>query len=296
MNDFGMSNFAKGWFTMKKLLVALAIVVLGGSGIAYGEFIDTFGSYAVGSAVNGQGGWTESGGSTNYKIAAAGVGGTRGVDNGTTGSVQLNWTGHPFKWSSLAVGDKVVVRMDFQANGAGTFDDDRTGWAMADNTAFASAYNFATQLDQSDGGGHRIVTYWRTAYGGGTQIKLSLASFGGLIVANDWYRSELDVTKLTATSARVDVSLVHLDAAGNPTGTPITGFVADTSALGANSPDPKYFTGDASDTMYPMFKNYSAIPGNVDNAYFNIVPEPSTIALAASGLAGLALLALRRRK
>jgi len=283
---------------MKKFLVALAVVLLGTCGIAYGEVIDNFDLYAVGSAVNGQGGWTESGGTTNYKIVAAGVGGTRGVDNGSTGSVQLNWTGQPFKWSSLAVGDKVVVRMDFQANGSATFDDDRTGWAMADNTGFISAYNFATQLDVSDGGGNAIVTYWRTVYGGGSQVKLALASFAGQIVANDWYRSEFSATKLGATSARIDVSLVHLDAAGNPTGTPITGFVADTSALGANAPDPKYFTGDASDTMYPMFKNYSATAGNVDNAYFNVVPvpEPSTIALAASGLVGLALLALRRRK
>jgi len=280
---------------MKKFLVALAVVLLGTCGIAYGEVIDTFDSYAVGSYVNGQGGWTDTGGAANYQVVAGGVAGTSGVNTGS-GSQQLNWTGHPFQWTTLAVGDKVVVRMDFQANGSATFNDDRTGWVMSESPSSSSSH-FGTQLDDSDDGGNKIVTYWRNS--SGTRVQIGIASFAGQIVASDWYRSEFIATKLGATAARIDVSLVHLDAAGNPTGTPITGFVADTSLLpSAQLPDNKYFTGTTSDTMYPMFKNYSSAVGNIDNAYFNIVPvpEPSMIALAASGLVGLALVALRRRK
>ena len=46
---------------------------------------------------------------------------------------------------------------------------------------------------------------------------------------NTWYRFEATITKLTDTSARIDVSLVELDGSGNPTGTPYTGTVDDTS-------------------------------------------------------------------
>jgi hypothetical protein len=46
-----------------------------------------------------------------------------------------------------------------------------------------------------------------------------------------------------------------------------------------------------------MYKNYSATAGNADNAYFAIIPEPSTLVLllVAGGL-GWAATAYRRRK
>ena len=77
---------------------------------------------------------------------------------------------------------------------------------------------------QNDG----IVTYWQD--GSGTLIQTPIVGLTG-IKANTWYRFLAEITKLTATSARIDVSLVELDAGGNPTGTSITGTVSDTSTM-----------------------------------------------------------------
>jgi len=110
---------------------------------------------------------------------------------------------------------------------------------------------------------------------------------------NAWYQIELGVTKLTATSARLDLEFWALDGSGNRTGgSPLVSHtVADTSdmsAYGVESPNAKYFNAT---TIWPAYKNYSTIDGNADNAYAQIVPEPATVALLTVG--GLILL---RRK
>ena len=60
-----------------------------------------------------------------------------------------------------------------------------------------------------------------------------------------------------------------LDASGNPTGTPITGSIADTSALASgHTPAAGYFTPTA---MYPSYKNYTAAAAPADNTCFEVV-------------------------
>jgi len=93
---------------MSRSLLIAAVVCLTTTGMAsayqLGPFTDSFDSYAAGSYVNGQGGWTDTGGN-NYKVVAGGgAGGTQGMDKGT-GSNQINWTGHPWDWGHLSVGD-----------------------------------------------------------------------------------------------------------------------------------------------------------------------------------------------
>jgi hypothetical protein len=262
-------------------LAAVAILIQGGwASAAIVTWTDNFDSYANGSYLNGQGGWTDTSGGNNYRfVAAGGVGGTQGVNEGG-GSQQMNWTAHPWDWAtSLAVGDKVIARMDFQASG-GAFDDDRVGWVLASNPG-SSSYHFGVQLDDADGG---LVTYLRNSSGGNVKnivIATALLPRSG----NNWYREEMQVTKLTsglgANGARIDVSYSALDSGGNVVGTPVTGnILLDTSAW-------RGFSGQ----VYPMYKNYSALVGNADNAYFQITPEPATLSLLAIG----GLLALRRR-
>jgi len=266
-------------------LAAVAILLQAGWALAAGSvWTDNFESYTAGSNLNGQGGWTDTGGTT-YKITAAPTGGvasTQGVDKGT-GSNQMDWTGHPWDWGTLAVGDKAIARMDFQANGSGAFDDDRVGWIPSNQTS--SSYHFAVQLDNSDGG---LQTYFRDNSGNRVQqvTLISNATLGAS--GSNWYREEVQVTKLTASPGPNGASLVvnfwALDGSGNPSNLKTATYGPfDTSLL-------RGFSG----TVYPMYKNYNAQPGNADNAYFEITPEPATLAFLAIGGA-VALLRRRMR-
>ncbi len=65
------------------------------------------------------------------------------------------------------------------------------------------------------------------------------------------------------------MSLVELDASGNPVGTPLTGFIADTSALASgHTPAAGYF---AATSMVPSYKNYTAAAAPADNPCYEVV-------------------------
>jgi hypothetical protein len=264
------------------LTVSLAMGVAASAAVVW---TDNFDSYAAGTYLNGQGGWTDTGGN-NYQFVAAGVNGTGGVNQGG-GSNQMTWTGHAWDWgTTVAVGESVVVGMDFQANGSGVFDDDRVGWVSSAGTS--SSYHFGVQLDNTDNGAPSgLVTYFRDngggRTGGATLIPWATLSSTG----SNWYREQLTVKKLTsglgAGGAEMSVAFWALDGSGNPVGSPLTASMTlDTSAL-------RGFSG----TVYPMFKNYSSTTGNADNAYFAIIPETGSWSLLAVG--ALALGARRRR-
>ncbi len=51
------------------------------------------------------------------------------------------------------------------------------------------------------------------------------------LAANTWYRFRVEFTKLTATSARIDVSLTELDGTGIPVSEVASGSILDTATL-----------------------------------------------------------------
>ena len=124
------------------------------------------------------------------------------------------------------------------------------------------------QLDHTNGG---IVTYWSNIIGGSktNDVIVPLTALGEGTKASTWYRFRVEITKLTETSAQIDVSLVELDAGGNPIGTPLIGSIADTSLLASgHTPDEGYFTANS---MWPSYKNYTTAPAPADNTCYQVV-------------------------
>jgi len=241
----------------KKVLVLMVVGAMACVGVAQAE-THTEGfelDYNLGEKIGTHSDWYDGGNGPTVN-SGIGVVGSVGL---SPASAIFNWVAHPFNWNDVT---KVIIRMDFQTDGSGHFDDDRCGWTI-NSGSVNSADFFGTQLDHPDGG---IVTYWRND--SGSRVQTPIVVFGDL-KAGTWYRFRNEMTKLTATSARLDVSLDELDAAGNPIGSPLTGTVEDTSAWPGGAPDTKYFTAS---TIWPAYKNYTTAAAAADNAYFEIVP------------------------
>ena len=189
-----------------------------------------------------------------WSSTGIGVASSIGLDSGGT---IFNWTAHPFNWNAADF-QKLVLQGDFKTNvTSGQFDDDRLSWTI-DGASTSSNNQFGVQLDHPNGG---IVTYWSNVLSG-TKINDVIVPLTALgtngTKANTWYRFQAQITKLTATSAKIDVSLVELDASGNPTGTPLTGSIADTSSLASgHTPAAGYFTAhyDGSQLQEPYFRS-----------------------------------------
>jgi len=158
----------------------------------------------------------------------------------------FTWSAHPFNWNDVDL-EKVNVQMDFKSDGSGNFDDDRVGWMTTISNVTSSNF-FGVQLDPG-GTGQNIETYWRRA-DGTTRVELTIVSLPAISV-NTWYRLRAEITKLTATSARIDVTLTQLDASGNPGSVVATGSVANTNDFGADAPPATYFNPS---NLYPSFR------------------------------------------
>ena len=215
--------------------------------------------YTLGQTIGTHADWFDAGAGPVIN-AGVGVTGSRGLAAATD---IFTWLAHPFQWNDpdLAVAN---FQMDFKTDANGEFDDDRIGWMITDTSAISSEF-FGVQLDHPDGG---IVTYWRDS--ADVRIQTPIAPLTGATAtkANTWYRFQAKIAKLTATSAKIDVTLTELDAAGVPTGTPVTGSVADTSLWPDGAPAARYFTASS---MWPAYKNHTTAASNADNACFSQV-------------------------
>ena len=240
---------------------------------------ETFNSFVAGSNIGSYSGWYDGGTSGPIVTSGNGVAGSVGL--ASSGTI-FTWAAHPFNWNATDF-QGIALQMDFQTGANGQFDDDRLGW-MTTTTSTLSDYIFGVQLDHPDGG---IVTYWRNS--AGTRIQTPIVTLPNPLPASTWYRFSAEFTKLTATSARIDVYLVQLDASGNPTGTTYTGTVADTSTWSGGAPANDYFTPTS---MWPAYKNHTTSSGPADNACFEVVggtpgPTPTTVTFQ-NGLNGYA--------
>ena len=244
-------------------LVAMLTIVLSGivllassQNLTYSESFES--GFTIGSTIGSNADWYDGG---NGPVITSG--------NGLAGSVGLSaatnifsWTAHPFNWNDADFLG-VILEMDFETDGSGHFDDDRIGWSLYDN-GVSSNEIFSVQLDPG-GSGYNIEGYWLNA--SNTKVYPSMVSLPTL-PGNTWYRFHAEITKLTATSASIEVSLTELDGSGNPTGTPITGSIANTADLGSDAPNAKYFP---SGNVWANYKNYTSAAAPADNAYLEIV-------------------------
>ena len=124
-----------------------------------------------------------------------------------------------------------------------------------------SAHIFGIQLDPG-ANGLNIEGYWDGI--SSPDIFYPIVDVPALY-ADSWYRLQAVITKIGATSARIDVELWSLDAYGNPDALKAAGSIADTSTLGADAPDIKYFTAVG---MWPVYRNFDKVSGAADNACF----------------------------
>jgi|GEM_PF-2515260 len=227
-----------------------------------GVYSESFESgFTLGADVGEHADWFD-GDDDDGSDVTAGIGLLGSIGLGT-GNRVFTWTAHPFSWNAPDF-QQVNLQMDFQTDASGQFDDDRLSWNI-DGDNYASENLFGVHLDHADGG---ITTYWRDSTG--TRIQDQIVDISGLS-ADTWYRFRAEIAKLTATEAQIDVSLVELDGSGNPTGTPYTGTVTNTSTWPGGVPDNRYFTSCG---MWAAYKNYQNADGAADNAYLEVIYGP----------------------
>ena len=195
--------------------------------------------------------------------AGVGVGGSVGLSDGDRIFTRV---AHPFNWNASDI-QGIKLQMDFKTDGSGHFDDDRIGW-MISNTDDDSTNIFGVQMDPVDTTStYNIEGYWENA--SGTDITPTIVNLP-VLSTSTWYRLTAEFSKLTATSAKIDVALWSLDGSGNPVAVVASGSVPDTSALGTDAPNSKYFTAT---TMWPAYKNFTTAAAPADNACFSIIPK-----------------------
>lgn len=209
-----------------------------------------------------------------YEASSSGpvVSSNIGVDSSvglTNGVIAFAWVAHPFNWND---GDLISVtfQMDYQTDGSGAFNDDRLGWTISDSDD-SSNNIFGVQMDPGGGGaGGNIEAYWDGDTFGDDDGRASIVDLPAL-AGNAWYRLRATFTKLTATSARINVWLFELDNTGAEISTVVTGELPDTDALadtpGNAIPNAAYFTAT---TMWPVYKNVNGTDGAADNTCFGV--------------------------
>ncbi len=230
--------------------------------------------------INAQGSWWSSPSANGGDPRAEwgnGVNATTGV---SAASKNYHWKQHSFSWNDPTLAS-VIVQLDYKTpaftNEDFPFSGDRLGWTTDASAESGGDAWFQVVLGKSDpwsnppSGTATIKGDWENTSGsGGSGSKLVLQYAGSLINELSFYRFKAEFTKLTSTSAKIDVSLTAVNADGTLGAVVASGSLADTSQLPTTErPNPILFTAS---TMWPTFRNYNGkAKGQSDNAYFEIV-------------------------
>lgn len=197
----------------------------------------------------------------------AGLGGSWGVAKGDRA---FTWVAKSFDFNDPKL-VSVTIGGDWQTDPEGRLDDDRAGWSIS-KTSDSSDQIFGVQMDPGGEGegGLNIECYWDGDEFGDDGGRKSIVDLPKL-KADTWYRLRAKFTKLSDTSVKIEVTFVELDESGKPTGKETKGSLADTAKLpdteGNEIPNKGYFTPT---TVWPVLKNFQAVDGGFDNAYFEI--------------------------
>ncbi len=266
-----------GWDGSKAYAMTSIMLAQGAAPTLAGVLEDFESGFTLGATVGTHPDWFD-GGSGPLVTAGIGAAGSLGL---APASAIFIWANQPFDWNAPDfVG--VNLRLDFQTSDSGLFDDDRVGW-MITNDSTSSNNIFGVQLDPG-GSGQNIECYWDGDSFGDDGGRTSIVDLPAL-TANAWYRMQAAITRLTATSARIDVTLWELDAGGDLGPVVVTGSIPDTDLLpntsGNEIPNPGYFTGP----IWPAFKNYSAVGGAADNACYEVITTTLARSKAKAGSA-----------
>ena len=180
--------------------------------------------------------------------------------------------------------------MDFQANATGTFDDDRLPGRPKThrpipNTTLGSSL---TQTQTAQRAPRVRISRPTGAIPPSARPRVE-TTIGCLptLTNNGWYRTQLVITKLTNTSARLDVSLTALDASGNPGAVVASGSVTDTSTWPGGAAPAAYFSpSGVSTALYPSYKNHNGTIGNADNVVADLCSGPVAQYTLSTNVAG----------
>jgi hypothetical protein len=229
-------------------------------------------AYPIGWHIRDTGLWWGQSGTSDDPTIGSGVGVAGSV--GTTAAARnYHWIQHPFKWTDPTVA-AITIQMDYRSPTDSTtsgypFSSDRMGWTINQYGTSNSEF-LQVELGSTDSttGYAAIKCRWYNANGDETGTDI-VQYQGSLITVSTFYRFTAKFTKLTGTSAKIDVTLTAINSDGTLGSEIASGSIADTSLLATDViPSPALFTAAQ---MWPTFRNYNGkAKGPADNAYLEI--------------------------
>lgn len=208
-------------------------------------------------------------------LASVGVNSTVGL---SASQRNFHWVAHPFDWDDPTV-EGVIFGMDFRTPAATNtnfpFNGDEVGWTINEFSTSTDEYLQVSMSANSSVIPPVGIIKGKWSNTGGTGRDVTIVTYDrSLIQEYSWYRLRAQFTKLTDTSAQIDVTLTALNVDGSEGSVIATGTMPDTSALA----DPKDLPAEnlfTSIDKWPTFRSYSEkASGPSDNCYFEIVRVP----------------------
>jgi hypothetical protein len=205
-------------------------------------------------------------------------------DVGVAGSVGLSpsqrnfhWLARPFEWKDPTIGG-VVVQFDLRTPGQADpyfpWRNDELGWTTNPESESSSDFFQVTMARvTSPTYVGQIKGKWRNASSGtsgGQRDPVIVEYPRELLNEFAYYRLRAEFTKLTSTSARIDVSLAAINSDGSIGDVIASGSILDTDELPEiQRPHPDHFSPAV---MWPTYKSYNEnAAGPADNTYFEII-------------------------